>query len=123
VDGASEHGMSTPQYVLAAGLALLLFVAFANLIVFQYGRGVVRAALDEGVRAAAPLGGVPADCQATVDSFIFDLLGDEMGRGVTVECGLEGNLVVANAAVRFDGWVIPDWEFVMSAAAVKEGLP
>ena len=50
---ASERGMATPQFVLASGLALLLFVAFANLIVFQYGRGVVRAALDEGVRAAA----------------------------------------------------------------------
>ena len=41
---ASERGTATPQFVLAAGLSLLLFVAFANLIVFQYGRGVVRAA-------------------------------------------------------------------------------
>ena len=55
MDVASDRGMATVQYVVTAGLSLLLFVAFANLIVFQYGRGVVRAALDEGVRAGAPL--------------------------------------------------------------------
>ena len=36
--------MATPQFILTAGLSLLLFMAFANLIVFQYGQGVVRAA-------------------------------------------------------------------------------
>ena len=120
---ASERGMATPQFVLAAGLSLLLFVAFANLIVFQYGRGVVRAALDEGVRAGAPLGAVLSDCQERVDSFIGDLLGGEMGRGVEAQCGLDGNLVVANATVRFEGWVVPDWEFQLAATAVKEQLP
>lgn len=115
--------MATPQFVLAAGLSLVLFVAFANLIVFQYGRGVVRAALDEGVRAGAPLGAMPADCQEQIDSFVGDLLGGEMGRGVETECGLVGDLVVADARVRFEGWVIPDWEFSISATAVKESLP
>ena len=123
MDVASERGMATVQYVLTAGLSLLLFVAFANLIVFQYGRGVVRAALDEGVRASAPLGAVSGDCQDRVDSFLDDLLGGEMGRGVEFECDLEGGLVVANAFVRFEGWVIPDWEFTISASAVKESLP
>ena len=120
---ARERGMATPQFILAAGLSLLLFVAFANLIVFQYGHGVVRAALDEGVRAGAPVGALLDDCQARVDSFIGDLLGGEMGRGVQTECGLDGNLVVASAEVQFEGWVIPDWGFGLSATAVKEALP
>jgi hypothetical protein len=120
---ASERGMATPQFVLAAGLALLLFVALANLIVFQYGRGVVRAALDEGVRAGAPLGASLVDCQERADSFLGDLLGGEMGRGVDLVCESDGNLVVADALVRFEGWVIPDWTFTLSATAVKEELP
>ncbi|MDF1597370.1 MAG: hypothetical protein P1T08_14930 [Acidimicrobiia bacterium] len=123
MDAASERGMATPQFVLAAGLSLLLFVTFANLIVFQYGRGVVRAALDEGVRAGAPLGASPDDCQDRIDSFVGDLLGGEMGRGVETGCGLDGNLVVANARVQFEGWVVPDWEFSLTATAVKETLP
>jgi hypothetical protein len=46
-----------------------------------------------------------------------------MGRGVQAECGLDGNFVVASAEVRFEGWVIPDWGFSLSATAVKEALP
>lgn len=120
---AQERGMATPQFILTAGLSLLLFVAFANLIVFQYGQGVVRAALDEGVRAGAPFGAVPDDCRDRVDSFIQDLLGGEMGRGVDAECGVNGSLVIASATVHFEGWVIPDWDFELSATAVKETLP
>lgn len=123
MDVASERGMATVQYVVIAGLSLFLFVAFANLIVFQYGRGVVRAALDEGVRAGAPLGAQPSDCQARLDGFLDDLLGGEMGRGVDGECGIDGDFVVATATVHFEGWVIPDWDFNLSATAVKESLP
>ncbi len=120
---ASERGMATPQFVLASGLALLLFVAFANLIVFQYGRGVVRAALDEGVRAAAPAGALPENCDARVAGFLDALLGGEMGKDIEFTCGVEGDLVVATADVSFEGWVIPDWDFSVSATALKEQLP
>jgi hypothetical protein len=123
MDVSSEEGMATPQFVLAAGLSLLLFVAFVNLIVFQYGRGVVRAALDEGVRAAAPIDATLDDCRDRIASFVGDLLGGEMGNGVLVNCGDLGDVVVANAHVRFEGWVVPDWEFDVSATAVKERLP
>lgn len=119
---ARERGMATPQFILTAGLSLLLFVAFANLIVFQYGQGVVRAALDEGVRAAAPLGASPDDCRQRIDSFIRDLLGGEMGSGVEAECSISDGLAVASASVHFEGWVIPDWDFDLSATAVKEAL-
>ncbi len=115
--------MATPQFVLACGLALLLFVAFANLIVFQYGRGVVRAALDEGVRSAAPAGALAEDCDARVAGFLDALLGGEMGRDIEFTCGFEGDLVVATAEVSFEGWVIPDWDFSLSATALKEQLP
>lgn len=120
---SSQEGMATPQFVLAAGLSLLLFVAFVNLIVFQYGQGVVRAALDEGVRAAAPLEATLNDCRDRISSFVGDLLGGEMGAGVAADCEDLGDVVVADAHVHFEGWVVPDWEFDVSATAVKERLP
>ena len=120
---SSEEGMATPQFVLAAGLSLLLFVAFVNLIVFQYGRGVVRAAIDEGVRAAAPVDATLNDCRDRIASFVGDLLGGEMGDGVVAVCGDLGDVIVADAHVHFEGWVVPDWDFDLSATAVKERLP
>ncbi len=46
-----------------------------------------------------------------------------MGRDIEFTCGVEGDLVVATADVSFEGWVIPDWDFSVSATALKEQLP
>lgn len=118
-----EGGLATPQFVLAAGLSLVVFSAFVNLVVFQYGRGVVRAALDEGVRASAAVGSSIGDCQARADSVISDLLGGDLGRGIELVCEQEDGFVTASADVRFEGWVIPDWDFTLSARAVREAVP
>ena len=39
--------------VLATGIVLLLVVQIINVIVFSYGKGTVRTALDEAARAGA----------------------------------------------------------------------
>lgn len=117
-----EGGLATPQFVLAAGLSLVLFTAFVNLVVFQYGRGVVRAALDEGVRASAAAGASVGDCVEKAESVIADLLGGELGKGVDLVCDRDVGVVTASADVHFDGWMIPDWDFTLSALAVRESL-
>ena len=36
----NERGISSIQFLLASGLGMLLFLALANLVVVQYGRGL-----------------------------------------------------------------------------------
>ncbi len=123
----SEHeaGFSTPQFVATAGLALLLFVLLANMIVFQYGKGVIRGALAEGVRAGAPVGAGVVECERAAESMLANLLGGSMGHGVHVWCRDDGVSVVATADVTFASWVVgvPDWSFRIAAGSVKERVP
>jgi hypothetical protein len=120
-----ELGISTPQFVASASLALLLFVLMANMIVFQYGKGVVRGALDEGVRAAAPVGTGVAECERAVGAILDELLGGSMGDGVDAHCGTDGVSMTAVADVTFPSWIpgVPDWSFRAMAVGVKETLP
>jgi hypothetical protein len=94
--------MTTIQFVTATALSLFVFVLLANLVVALYARGAVRAAIDEGARAGAP-----------VDSSV-------------AECERRANDALARAEVVVAGWipgVVPDWSFTLTAAAVKEHEP
>lgn len=122
---SAESGFLTVQFVLAVGLSLLLLALGANLIAWQYGRGVVRAALDEGARAGARM---PVDvvvCEERAAATLGDLLGGTMGDGVELRCRLDGDRVVAEADVTFAPWVapVPHWSFTARAVAVAEVLP
>ncbi len=123
--GLGTSGFATAQFVLAAGMALLLFVFLANVIVFQYGKGVVRGALDEGVRVGARSGLGPVDCEGAINAALGDLLGGSMGSGVRAACSSDGVSVVARADVVFPSWIpgVPDWSFVALARSVKEQAP
>lgn len=122
---AAEDGFLTTQFVLAVGLTLLLVVMVANLVVFSYGRGVVRAALDEGVRAGSRVTASALTCEQRAREVLGDLLGGTMGRDVAVSCGQTPERVVADADVRFAGWLpaVPDWRFSVTASARRRGEP
>jgi hypothetical protein len=113
--------------VAAVGLSLVVLVTMANLIVFQYGRGVVRAALDEGVRQGSRVQtDATAVCTRRVESVLGDLLSGTMGDGVAFTgCRRSGDTVQAHADVTFSGWLptVPDWSFEVEATAVKEQRP
>jgi hypothetical protein len=132
VDAGGDHRRAVAErgeVVLAStytiALSLLLFVMLANVIVAMYGRGVVRAALDEGVRTGsrAPYGA--AQCQQRVSEVLAQLLGGAMGDGVTFACEETAGEIVAAATVTFDGWLplVPDLAFDVGASAVKERAP
>lgn len=122
---ADERGFLTIQFVVAVALSFLLVVLVANLIVWQYGRGVVRSALDEGVRTGSRATASVGDCQARAEAVLRDLLGGSMGRGVSVACSETGDRIVATASVRFGSWlpVMPDWSFHLTGSDVKERQP
>ena len=94
----------------------------ANLIVFQYGRGVVRAAVDEGARVGSRASAGADDCEARARDVVADLLGGAMGEGVALSCSVKGGFVTARADVAFPAWLppVPDWSFSLSATAVAE---
>lgn len=117
-----EEGMLTVQFLAAAGLSLITLTILANLIVFQYGRGVVRAALDEGARAGSRATAGIAECERRAAAVLDDLLGGSMQEGVRIWCEDDGAAIDAIADVTFQGWVptVPDWSFIVSATAHRE---
>jgi hypothetical protein len=115
-------GFVTTQFVLAVALSLVLFVMLCNAIVYQYGRGVVRAALDEGVHSASRAGGTVGSCEAAAEEVRHTLLGGPVGSHVVIRCGVAGAMVRATATGYFPSWLplVPDWRIDLAASAVKE---
>lgn len=110
---------------MAVAFAMLLFVAFVNLVLYQYGKGAVRSALDEGARAASAAEAPLDRCTAKADEVLGSLLSGSMGDQVVVTCEVSGGLVVARATGVFPrfSFLVPDFTLDETAAAVKEQLP
>jgi hypothetical protein len=104
---------------------LVFFVFLVQFVVWQYGRGVVRAALDEGARAGASALANTGVCEDRAQETLGDLLGGRLGNDVDVSCAEEGDEIIARAHVTFHSWLAPapDWTFQVAASAVKEALP
>jgi hypothetical protein len=96
----------------------------ANLVVVQYGRGAVRSALDQGVRAGSLTGSVAA-CEDTAANVLAQLLGGTMGDGVVVECTVGANSIAASGSGIFPSWtpVTPDFTIELTARATREQPP
>jgi hypothetical protein len=121
---AGEDGMTTVQYVAATAFSLVVFVMLANLIVFLYARGVVRASVDEGARAGSRFGATTAECEARARDVLGDLLAGGLGTGVRVRCQAPNDDEMhATVNVTLRGWLpglVPDWTFTLDARSVRE---
>lgn len=117
---ADDRGFSSLQFLLGSALAFLIFVALVNLVVVQYGKGAIRAALEQGARAGS-VGGVIA-CENTANAVRADLLGGRMSDDLVVSCTVEGSVVEASASVTFESWTpfAPDFSFSLTTQAVVE---
>jgi Flp pilus assembly protein TadG len=117
-----ERGAALIPLVIATGVVLLIVTAVMNLIVFQYGKGVVRSALDEGARAGSRANATVSDCEARATEVLVSLLGGSLGTGVIVSCSDDGVRVIASATVHFDGWFgsVTDYDASLTASATKE---
>lgn len=116
----SEAGLSSVQFVLAAGLSLVLFLGLANLVVVQYGRGAIRSALEQGARAGS-VSGVEA-CEATALEVVDQLLGGSMSDGIRVRCVAGGGGVSASATAVFRAWIpgVPDFAVSINTESYLE---
>jgi len=122
--GLSDRGATSVQFLLASGLGLLLFLALANLVVVQYGRGAVRSALDQGARVGA-VSASAAECHQRASDVLGELLGGRMGDGVAFTCEVGGSVVTASGRVVFVSWTpfAPDFVVDMTAQATRELPP
>jgi hypothetical protein len=120
----SDRGITSVQFLLASGLALLLFLALANLVVVQYGRGVLRSALDQGARAGAVSSSVE-ECRQRTENVLGQLLGGRMGDSVETSCGIGPRMVTASGRAVFVSWTPFTSDFVieMTAQATREMPP
>ena len=122
--GLSERGVTSVQFLLASGLTLLLFLALANLVVVQYGRGALRSALDQGARVGAVSSSI-AQCEQRVEDVLDQLLGGRMGDDVVVSCDVGPGVASAVGKARFVSWTpfTPDFLVEMTALATREIPP
>jgi hypothetical protein len=117
---SADAGVTSLQFVVASALALLLFLALANLVVVQYGRGAIRSALEQGARAGT-VSGVDV-CESIAADVIADLLGGAMSRDLVLGCQREGQAMVASASATFQSWtpMTPDFSISLVSRAVAE---
>ena len=120
-----ERGFTTVQYVLTVAFTLLLFVLLANLLVDLYARGAVRAALEEGARAAVPVD-VPvpaAACVTRARQAVASVLGGAVARVEGLECRVAEGRILARARLVMPSWLpmfVPGWSTVLEATARRE---
>jgi hypothetical protein len=117
-----ERGFVTAQWVLVAGFSMLFLALLLNLVAVQYAHGVMRAALDEGLRRGTPAAAGLGECEEAIAEVMEDLLGGPLGAGIGAGCRLEGDEMVAAASGAFPGWFpgIPDFTLGAEVRAVNE---
>ena len=108
--------------MLVVALSMLFLAALLNLIAIQYAQGVVRAALDEGVRVGSAARASEGECLDGIQRVMGDLLSGPLGTNVEFACTVIAGHMVASANAEFDGWFpgMPSLNFSTDVRAVKE---
>jgi len=95
---------------MAVVILLGVVLMGANLVIDQYGQGVVRTAVDEGAQTGSVQGdpaSAVAACQAKESEVMSGLLSGGFGRDLRLSCQIEGSDVVAEASGTLPGWLPP----------------
>lgn len=121
---ADERGEIGVGILLAITLTLVVAVAIVNIFMYLYGQSVVRAALDEGVRAGSRVDAGVVVCLDRARQVLDDLLAGDLGDNVSITCapGLTPAELVATADATFDSPMpgVPSWTFRLEARATQE---
>ena len=119
----NDVGLITIQYVVATGFSLLLLVILCNGLINLYVRAAVRDALDDGVRAAVPVGSDASACQARIDDALRALVRGTYANSTQTRCDIENGVVRADATLRLPSFfpvLVPPWTFELHAMAYQE---
>ncbi|HET9059833.1 MAG TPA: hypothetical protein VFN61_07920 [Acidimicrobiales bacterium] len=99
-------------------LASVVLGAF-NLVLDEYAKGAIRAAIEQGARAGASWGGTPLQCEATANKALGSLLRGPFGDQVHIVCLVGPGDVSARAYGRLPSLlpVVPSLQVEMTAIA------
>lgn len=120
----SDTGFVSVEFLVAVCFSLLFMVYLSNFILIQYGRGLMRAAVDEGARAGARVTDNPVgNCEVRIAD-VLDGMGG-LGRDITYSCSVVGEQMQATAVAAFQPWVpgVPTISSEATAYSVKEEAP
>ena len=108
--------------MLVVALSMLFLAGLLNLIAIQYAQGVIRAALDEGVRIGSVASAAEDECLDGISRVMGDLLSGPLGSNVEFACTIVAGQMVASADAEFEGWFpgMPVLRFSSDVRAVKE---
>ena len=121
--GNSERGEIGIGIMLAVTFTFIVAVAIVNIFMFLYGQSVVRAALDDGVRAGSRVDAGPAVCQLRAQETIDDLIPGSLGDGIgTPTCVVSGGVLVASVTATFSSPLADglSWTINLEARGVQE---
>lgn len=125
-----EHGLVSVEFTAAIGLSLLVVVLLTNLILVQYGRGIMRAAADESARVGSVVidndtgdATAIARCQQRQQDVLKGL--GKLGTVTASNCAVANGQITTTISASFDGWLpgMPALESTVSAVSVKEQAP
>lgn len=119
---SDERGLTSVGILLAVSFTLIVAVIVVTLLLYLYGQGAARAAIDEGVRAGSRVGAGEAACELRAQEALDGLMPGPLGDGVRVDCLVAGGELVAVADVTLSSPLpgVPSWSFQMQARAVQE---
>jgi hypothetical protein len=108
--------------MVVVAFSMLFLAGLLNLIAIQYAQGVVRAALDEGLRVGSAASASASECLAGIDRVMSDLMSGPFGEGITYSCVQVGDELIATGEGRLQGWFpgFPTFDFEAEVRAVKE---
>jgi hypothetical protein len=108
--------------MVVVAFSMLFLALLMHVVAIQYARGVIRGALDEGLRLGSPAVATAADCMSGIDRVMNDLMAGPLGSGVILSCVEVGGQLTARAEATFSGWFpgVPDISYDLEMSAVKE---
>lgn len=117
-----ERGLTSVGILMAVAFTLIVAVIMVNMLLYLYGQGAARAAIDEGVRAGSRVGAGEVACEQRAEEALQGLMPGPLRDGVSLSCNLAGDELVAVADVTLDSPLpgIPSWSFQMEARATQE---
>ena len=119
-----ENGFVSIEFIVAVGFSLVMLVLLVNFIVFQFGEGMLRAAVNEGARAGARADGTEGSCSAKIEQ----VLGSDFLDGALftsrpkISCPSDADTQRAVIKAQFAGWFpeVGAIDVEVKARAVKE---
>ena len=106
----AQQGTAAFSIVLGMLIVLVVFMAGTNFVVYEYGQGAVRTAVDEAARAGAQQqapGGPINACNVHAAQAMGNLLPGPFANNIHITCTITGANVVATATGSFPGWLPP----------------